>query len=96
MAGNLVALDIDPPTCAAGQGDADSDGVIDVCDNCPDHYNPGQEDCDSNGIGDICEIANCSPDDRYCQDCNSNGIPDGCDLTNCPPGDPQLRRLQRQ
>jgi len=31
------------------------DRVGNVCDNCPDDYNPGQEDIDADGVGDICE-----------------------------------------
>jgi hypothetical protein len=31
------------------------DGVGDVCDNCPYHYNPSQADADENGTGDACE-----------------------------------------
>ncbi len=34
--------------------DADNDGFIDACDNCPDEPNPDQADSDGNGIGDAC------------------------------------------
>ncbi len=34
------------------------DGFGDVCDNCPNEYNPGQEDTDDDGIGDDCD--NCA------------------------------------
>jgi len=31
------------------------DGIGDVCDNCPDDYNPGQDDIDKDGKGNICD-----------------------------------------
>ncbi len=31
------------------------DGFGDICDNCPEDYNPTQEDSDTDGIGDMCE-----------------------------------------
>jgi hypothetical protein len=37
------------------QADGDSDGVGDVCDNCPDEANSGQEDTDMDGSGDACD-----------------------------------------
>ena len=40
------------------------DGIGDICDNCPDDYNPEQDDSDDDGIGDICE----------CDAANINGI----------------------
>lgn len=35
--------------------DTDGDGVGNVCDNCPDDYNPSQDDDDSDGVGNICD-----------------------------------------
>lgn len=35
--------------------DTDSDGIGDLCDNCPTTPNPEQVDVDSNGIGDACQ-----------------------------------------
>lgn len=49
------------------------DGIVDVIDNCPAHYNPGQEDSDGDGTGDACETT---------VDTDCDGIPDGSD--NCP------------
>ena len=41
-----------PDTC---EPDADMDGIIDVCDNCPAAYNPDQGDIDGDGLGDVCD-----------------------------------------
>ena len=78
------------PTLAnASQGDADLDGVGDVCDpdrdgddvpnvadNCPDVPNADQADGDGNGLGDACDICFTSPDT------DGDGDADPCD--NCP------------
>ncbi|MCP3981589.1 MAG: hypothetical protein GY716_20000 [bacterium] len=63
---NGVADDTEP--------DADGDGVIDACDNCPADSNEDQKDTDGDGDGDECD-----------DDDDGDGIPDAED--NCP-GDP--------
>ena len=55
--------------------DADADGALDFCDNCPEHSNPDQTDCDDDGLGDLCAIAS-----GFSEDCNGNGIPDECEF----------------
>jgi hypothetical protein len=61
--------------------DSDSDGILDVCDNCPGLSNPAQTDTDGDGVGDECD--NCrfasNPDQR---DSDGDGIGDVCD--RCP------------
>jgi len=37
------------------KGDADGDGVSDVCDNCPSAANADQKDSDGDGLGDACD-----------------------------------------
>jgi len=59
--------------------DWDSDGVINIDDNCIYESNPGQEDTDGDGIGDVCD--NCSSSNNPEQDdINNNGIGDVCEV----------------
>ena len=50
--------------------DSDSDGVLNVVDNCPTTFNPNQSDFNFDGIGDSCS------------DIDGDGVGDGDD--NCP------------
>ncbi len=60
--------------------DQDLDGVRDVLDNCPVHYNPLQKDTDGDGAGDACD--NCPTPNPDQADTDSDGVGDACD--NCP------------
>jgi hypothetical protein len=42
-------------SCSKNQEDTDLDGVGDVCDNCPNDFNPFQTDMDNDGVGDVCD-----------------------------------------
>jgi len=59
-------------------GDGDTDGVPDVCDNCPVDPNPFQDDLDVDGIGDVCDACPEDPDN----DADGDGlcVPED----NCP------------
>lgn len=62
--------------------DGDGDGIPDVCDNCPDDYNPDQADSDGNGIGDVCDAQSCCNHDGLRGDVNfDNAGPNIVDLT---------------
>jgi syndecan 4 len=74
--------------------DADGDGFLDVCDNCPTIVNPDQADLDSDGIGDVCDDDmdndgilntqdNCFRVHNMDQaDSDGDGVGDACD--DCP------------
>ena len=48
------------------------DRVGNICDNCPDDYNPGQEDADADGVGDVCELDGGDADGDDILDLNDN------------------------
>ncbi len=68
------------PDCEADI-DNDADGRGNMCDNCPDEFNPMQEDADHDGIGDACDD---------CTDTDWDGYGDPyfpvntCAEDNCP------------
>lgn len=50
--GRCITLEIEG---TIDPGDADSDGVKDLVDNCPSSSNAGQQDGDADGVGDLCD-----------------------------------------
>jgi len=59
--------------------DDDSDGLININDNCVSIYNPSQFDDDGDGFGDICDLC---PDGDDNLDDDTDGVPDYCDVCN--------------
>ncbi len=56
--------------------DSDSDGIVDLHDNCPLVLNPNQSDSNGNGIGDACDFGCCN----VAGDANNDGIVDISDV----------------
>jgi hypothetical protein len=86
------------------EGGPDGDPIPDVCDNCPDAFNPDQADGDADGVGDACDNCPAAPNGPAQAgipgvgnqtDTDGDGVGDACD--NCPavanpppaPGQPQ-------
>ena len=58
--------------------DGDSDGTLDVDDNCPAVANPSQTDSDGDGVGDACD--NCVGVANFDQaDADGDGLGDACE-----------------
>ena len=47
------------------QNDSDSDGVGDLCDNCPNVSNADQSDVNKDGVGDLCHTDNDKDGDGF-------------------------------
>jgi len=64
---------------ALSQNDSDSDGIVDISDNCIEAYNPGQEDADGDGFGAACDCndSNAAVNPGAYENC-SNGVDDDC------------------
>ena len=77
-----------------GDGVLDGDGAGDVCDVCPDKFDPDQLDTDGDGVGDACDNCKFTYNPRvphydvtgaidyyYQPDTDGDGVGDACD--NC-------------
>jgi hypothetical protein len=65
-------------SCSLDQEDSDSDGIGDICDNCPNDANIDQEDSEGDGIGDACD--NCQDNcNVYQKDSDGDSAGDVCD-----------------
>ena len=75
---------IDPDGDQADPDGADLDGVAQVCDLCPDDYDPLQLDQDHDGLGNACDVC---PDkyDPQQSDFDNDGAGDACDCAGNNP-----------
>jgi lysophospholipase L1-like esterase len=62
--------------------DSDGDGIPDICDNCPDTYNPDQTDSNSDGVGDACDTDNDSVIDAI-DECGDTATGDLVNAVGC-------------
>lgn len=74
-----AALMTDSRTWTVEAGpDSDSDGLGDVCDNCPNAANAGQFDTDQDGLGDACDLCPLTPTGEACDDFDECTVDDLC------------------
>ncbi len=76
---NVDDVQVTAYECNGAIEDADTDGVADLLDNCPQDYNPGQENTDTDSYGDACDLCPGFHDDF---DVDDDGVPNGCDQCN--------------
>ncbi|HKQ48756.1 MAG TPA: thrombospondin type 3 repeat-containing protein [Phycisphaerae bacterium] len=75
----VTAIDCDSNgTSDMCEPDADTDGLIDACDNCPSVPNSTQTDTDTDGVGDACDNCVIAPNPGQ-EDCDSDGVGDACE-----------------
>lgn len=67
--------------------DADTDGIPDAHDNCPETHNPDQADADSDGIGDACDSTSSNTCKRCVVEGDSCSENLGCCTGTCSSGD---------
>ena len=77
--GNGVVLSSAPLQIFADSRDSDSDGIKDMCDNCPSVADTDLTDSDGDGFGDVCDPCPTDPEngassDGHCADDNTNPL----------------------
>lgn len=75
---DAVVIQVEP--CSYPEDDADTDGLLAGCDNCPTAPNALQEDADSDGDGDVCD--NC-PNASNANQADGDGDGTGNVCDNC-------------
>ena len=83
----VETCEIDAITPDAPGVDRDSDGIIDVVDNCPDLANTDQADEDLDRAGDLCDPC---PPFTGIEDADADGVGDACDPNPSTPGDTMI------
>lgn len=68
-----------PDECPGEEPDTDADGVLDMCDNCPEEPNADQVDGDGDGVGDACDNCPDIPNARQA-DGDGDGVGDACEV----------------
>lgn len=98
--GTFETLGFADAVFASTFADTDSDGEVDLADNCPDDSNADQLDTDGDLVGDVCDPCPTDPDvdgDEVCEedncpnhanpgqeDAENDGIGDACDTCSGP------------
>lgn len=92
------------PGSFLSNNDADGDGILDICDDCPNFPDPEQAiagaarpDTDGDGIPDVCDNCPTIPNANQL-DADGDGVGDDCDgcYSNIPGGLPDLQCCSTQ